>query len=495
MAIYNEKICPLYGLNQHSTECWHDSLTTTCFFTDGIGDIIQNIFNNNTLDTIIRKIRNNFKNNIIPKYYLPFNVENRNEDLKLYHANCIEYIKNLHSIYTNIKLHDESLTKPTGFVRQNSETDSFKCIKNIFNMYNINTNRKYVYTQYEHSGYLPHYIIQLNTINYLFMNYFRKSKNDKSKIQYIYPEIIDFKYYINVLTTNFENNYIYITNLVLHLGRILELLPKSLGVIISSYKKDKEIGQYIYHDQSFITCNNKYYFYDNEGIDDKSINLTTVEFEWKKYLEKKIKFIINELNTKYIDKTDYSMEKFLALIEIIESISDLYNGHHVDSDFAQVGKMYLKNYNIFSLFFIFKTNETSYNDYYKNYNRILYYSDISYYYNNQKILNYISDHQTGIFGYDIYNFPSYIISDLEKGIINNNSNLLNLFLQKDTIATPDYIPLEFYKRISQKFQLMQQLYKTSDIYKEKTDDEIKLEIQQKFKKKYLKYKNKYLNLL
>ena len=351
-----EKICPLYGLNQHFQECWHDSLLTTCFFTDGIGDIIQKIFNDYKIKDINKRIRNNIRYKRIPDYYLPINIENKKEDLIEYYLNCYEYIKNLHTIYNRIKSYNESLERETPIEFKSYETYSYSCIKNMYNMYNINKIEKDVYTINKHYGILPHYLIQLNTINYLFMNFFRKSKEINPKIEYIYPEIIDFKFYINLIAKNFKQNYNYITNLVFHLGRILELLPTSLGVIITSYDKDKYKEKYFNHDQSFITCNNIDYFYDNNGINDEVEYITTVQFQWRRYLEKKIKFIINEINIKFINKTDYSKEKLIALIEIIESISDLFKNHHNEPEFPQVGKKILETTNIYSLLFIFKTN-------------------------------------------------------------------------------------------------------------------------------------------
>ena len=492
-----QKICPLYGLNQHFQECWHDSLTTLCFFSDGIGDKIQNIFNNHNIKEINNRIRNNFKFKKIPEYYLPFNVENTKKDLTKYYKNSYEYVKNLYTIYTNIKSYNESLTQQMPFFRQSSEIESYSCIRNIYNMYNINKIKADPYTINNHSGILPHYVIQLNTINYLFMNFSRKSNTINRNIEYIYPEIIDFKFYIELLSNNFIDNYVYITNLVFHLGRILELLPQSLGVIITSYEKDEDENKNIYytHDQAFITCNKHDYFYDNNGVDDNDNSLTTLKFEWRQYLEKKIKFIIHELNTKFIKKTDYTKEKLLAFIELIESISDFYKNHHIDSNFQQVGKQHLESSNVISLLFIYKNNEKTLSDYYKNYNRIFYYSNLDYYYNNNKTLELKNDFDNGVFGFDKYNFPSYIIDDLKINPKKRKSKLLKLKLPIDNGSdTINYVPLFYYKQISQKLQQMQQIYNTTDVYKQKTNEEIKEELKQRFKQKYQKYKNKYLEL-
>ena len=46
----------------------------------------------------------------------------------------------------------------------------------------------------------------------------------------------------------------------------------------------------------------------------------------------------------------------------------------------------------------------------------------------------------------------------------------------------------------QKMQTMQQLYKSDKEYKEKTEDEIKMDLLQNSNRKYLKYKIKYLEL-
>ena len=93
------KICPINGLKQHSGECWHDAIATSLIFTDNIGDLIQYIFNNNKIDDIISRLRENTL--FIPYYYKPFNINDENIDRFI--DDMIEYVTNLHTIYTNIK--------------------------------------------------------------------------------------------------------------------------------------------------------------------------------------------------------------------------------------------------------------------------------------------------------------------------------------------------------------------------------------------------------
>ena len=104
------------------------------------------------------------------------------------------------------------------------------------------------------------------------------------------------------------------------------------------------------------------------------------------------------------------------------------------------------------------------------------------------------DFNNKLFGFDIYNYPSYIINDIINIPEKKESKILELTLQRDSgVDSFNYVPLIYYKYMLQKMQLMQQLY-SSEEYREKTEDEIKVDLQEKLKKKYLKYKIKYLEL-
>ena len=69
--------CAKFGFNQHSGECWHDSLSMIFCYCDGIGENIQEIFNTEAsfTDFITHLELIKLNSNGIPFELLPPNFE------------------------------------------------------------------------------------------------------------------------------------------------------------------------------------------------------------------------------------------------------------------------------------------------------------------------------------------------------------------------------------------------------------------------------------
>ncbi len=463
-------LCTLYGLKQHKGECWHDALSTVFLFTDGIKEIIQYIFRY-PIQEILSKITHNIRRGIIPEYYLPINIEEK--DLDLFLKNIYEYIKELHFIFNNIKQYEDAMkvsddesdnnskneepaTKKVLHLpriqRQPSRDESIKCTQYIYNLYNINRlpEKKKEFDPNSHGGGNMQFLIQLNIINYTFMNYFRNEK----PVEYLYAESIDFNFYLQNISTNFTNIVLrknYISLLILHLERLIrDILPNTLGVNINCINIYKRAGDS--HAQSFISCDNVDYFYDNNGVDDKNTLdfhegiddlQTTMKFPWREYLNNKFSSIIKYLKENFMDDSQFVGDnrelKIFELSILLNSISDFYNDHiSFDNNGnilkGKIGRNYLNKFYIFNLDFILKSNEINEMDYnLKNIKYINFIERNRQNYINDKIIkintSFTKEKLITEYGYNIFNFPEYIIKNpelLEKEIIAKNLLDLNL---------------------------------------------------------------------
>ena len=87
--------CPKIGFHQHEGECWHDALSTSLLFTDGISEDIQELFNVKDISELqihgkpIQQL-SILDNKLIPVRFLPLNFQfEKDEDRK----KLISYVK------------------------------------------------------------------------------------------------------------------------------------------------------------------------------------------------------------------------------------------------------------------------------------------------------------------------------------------------------------------------------------------------------------------
>ena len=380
--------CPIWGFQQHIGECWHDSLSTIMLFSDGICDIIQQIFKND-IETIITQINKNIDENKIPDYYLPFNIEPSDKDFFKNEVN--EYVRQLYFRYHNeskeVALLDtlKEDIKKYPFFRQPSLDCSLDSIENIFNIVNINNNKPIKYLKDIHGGSTIHDLTVLSVINYCFMNYNRYANLNENK--YITSFYLDLSYN-RLLVTNFNKKAKEILeDYIKYIEYIISLLDTDiLCIAISLINRETKTG----HAQAFIKCNGKLYFYDNNGIEkiDYKFNTTLVEFNWKEYLKTKFLIIIqrikDELLTIELDKLDINTfyEKFLDITKVV---SGFLIGHGDDVTF---GYKMLENMYVDNLIFFKIKNEQNELEYYKKFDQYLY-DGTFFTYNNNKNINHI----------------------------------------------------------------------------------------------------------
>jgi hypothetical protein len=387
--------CPIWGFQQHIGECWHDSLSTIMLFSDGICDIIQQIFKND-IETIITQINKNIDENKIPNYYLPFNIEPSDKDFFKNEVN--EYVRQLYFRYHNeskeVALLDtlKADIKKYPFFRQPSLDCSLDSIENIFNIVNINNNKPTKYLKDIHGGSTIHDLTVLSVINYCFMNYNRYANLNENK--YITSFYLDLSYN-RLLVANFNKKAKEILeNYIKYIEYIISLLDTDiLCIAISLINRTTREG----HAQAFIKCNGKLYFYDNNGIEkiDYKFNTTLVEFNWKEYLKTKFLIIIqrikDELLTIELDKLDINTfyEKFLDITKVVSGFL-IGHGDDVTFGYKMLENMYVDNL----IFFKIEneqndiTNEQNKLEYYKKFDQYLY-DGTFFTYNNNKIINHI----------------------------------------------------------------------------------------------------------
>ncbi len=89
--------CSNRGYGQHLGECWHDSIMTNVSYADGIGDILQIIFDNPDFNI------NQFKSKRLNDKLKPINIED--EDIQDF---ALQYIANFYLRYIN----DKHITTP-----------------------------------------------------------------------------------------------------------------------------------------------------------------------------------------------------------------------------------------------------------------------------------------------------------------------------------------------------------------------------------------------
>ena len=171
---------PQIGFQQHSGECWNDTISTILLYNHTIGDIVQNIFDNFTLEKIFEIIDINVSSGRIPPCLLPINIEESN--IEVYESFILEskdYIKNLYKRYKNESLEipkldaeEKPILIPGGLQRQCSFIESLRSVRSIININNINTNKIYNFDieSQKHGGSLYEIESILSIFNYFLIN-------------------------------------------------------------------------------------------------------------------------------------------------------------------------------------------------------------------------------------------------------------------------------------------------------------------------------------
>ena len=306
-----ECICPIDGIGFHQFQnaCWHDDLMMMFCFADGIKEVIQTILNTYTDDSFVEAfVEDKFKDDN-ESNLLPINIEKENIDL--FKSKCKLYLSSMAKRYYNFI----NAQKIPQLKRQESNMMSEHCVRNIFDINNINTNDINEYKGM--GGSKTHSILTVNMMNYLFY---------KNTPKYIWQYVI-------------RNNTTPISSISLSIrlssNIIIEINQISGGFIVGG------------HVISLFKCNNKYYFYNNEGINDNK-DITIIEFNWFDAITKwsrrvkKQAEICEDLNIiKSAPEFDTIFKKYNNESFIIDSITtyqsqvktndeDIYNNNYIN---------------------------------------------------------------------------------------------------------------------------------------------------------------------
>jgi hypothetical protein len=287
---------------------------------------------------------------------MPINIEP--ENYQLYLKLSEDYINSLYERYINdkqptkvpIKNKPVSPTRswadvaaiPQVLVRQESISMSLGCVKSIYDISNINNISPMKYTYKSHSGLEYHDYVTVATINYFLSSYNTNKYIELDK--YIIDGMIVGK--ISYIIKNLE---------------ILKYNIYNSHAIILSLISDAEHYSEN-HAVAFITCNNKNYFYDNNGISDSN-NMKAVEFNWKDELISRIDGIIKLFTTNKTSNIIEIMKRLFSTSDfnfLIHILSDFFNGkinilnkiNNLPDNIGTIGKSYLNEFYIDSMLFL-----------------------------------------------------------------------------------------------------------------------------------------------
>jgi hypothetical protein len=338
--------CPRLGFNQHLGECWNDGLSTLLLYTDTLSELIQFIFESELYqqkngDTITLRIipewlayLNDYYNN---KELLPPNIEEQN--FKQFIDYGSKYISMLFNRYHNDKKpvtkdkistysstygpvasksdmldyklsfanHSEAFnsgsirragTIRTSRPRADSTPISLACVRNIYEITNLNAINPKLFKEKSHGGNLVHELIIIDIINYFINGYIIKKKPDILTQKYS-PLNPTKNYYINYEIFNLKKNY----DMMMLKHYMTEIRTIYNGAIIIC--ENESSG----HVQSFITCNKINYFYDDNGTTVNNMEPLKY-FDWKSYLIDKFSLAIRN-NSNNIDLSDIYTNRIL----------------------------------------------------------------------------------------------------------------------------------------------------------------------------------------
>ena len=372
--------CPNVGFRNHLGECWHDSYSMVLLYSDGISEIIQNIFDHNPFSTSEELINNilEFGNYYMPEFFLPIHIYNRNvQDMTIFNETALMYLENLYKRYINNKREVKPVDKPMDsktLYRQTSFQETILCTQNIYKLLKYrNLSKEYSYDINEHGSINTDIVFYITYVNYFLLNYILPEKRtqeliDKSPTKFVNIEICSLLQLFKGEPSISKN-----TNIITSLTNINSLIDKSLGITICSISNRNQDP----HQQSFFTCSGEDYFYDDNGFykeeeakaveeaksreetkgteeleeeirkkfekhpqriaDDKYILDTMCKFNWRTYLKQTIAKVIEKLtqaNNGTINLSSYD--------ELRISFSNLYHGY----DRTQIETVKPVTYNI-----------------------------------------------------------------------------------------------------------------------------------------------------
>ncbi len=455
--------CPKIGYNQHIGECWHDALSIILLYSDELSDHHQVLFDNPSFNArnIVKRDPSTFK-----KHLMPINIEL--EDYDLFFNSSEDYINSLYRRYINDKrpispsirsipvspdMKWTDIVSTPSIIRQDSGDMSLGCVKSIYDISNINNVNPIEYTDTNHGGLVNHNYVTVATVNFFLTSYNTNKYIDMSKI----------KLYDTITGT--------IDKVIHNLERI-KINIQNCHAIVLELKSDNYTSG---HAVACIKCNNKYYFYDNNGINHTSDKLS-VEFNWKDELINRIDGIINIFEKYSITEISellkrlFSTNKFNYLNNIF---SDFINGkinilnkiNNRPDKIGNIGRKYLYNFHISDMNFLTLKDIPDYIDIEEQL-QIVYDEDLLINdYNNKRTLefieNYVSkvnyDSLFNLFKYSLLSNNSMISDKVFNYIINNNPrgvnaitsdnrNLLFAFItMMDSVDDKNYKNLELKK--------------------------------------------------
>ena len=382
--------CPILGYYQHKGECWHDSLSMVLLYSDGLSGHIQNVFENDfNIDECIESAKQN------PPFLIPKNIEDKDYDEFIQLSKI--YISELQSRYINEKLPIKTLLDKSPIktlFRRNSKSETLSCTYTIYEIMNINIYPKYFKTWKldSHGGNLFNDVIIISLFNYFLLNYF-PNKVEK-QLKFINMKTIDLynpkEFDPNFLVYKLDDLKLdsYIKSLLVNISLLDDKLNNCIGIVLNIYHKykiDKTFGEIKEdpnisgHIMSFIKCNDKLFFYDNNGVieddpnyesdedhdDDpqvyqsysyklrKSGRKLLVEFDWIKYLRDRIAF------AKPMLESLMSMDRIhkLELLKIILLSFSEFIYIKKTKEKISYGRDYLKDYFIYLFEIVLKSEK------------------------------------------------------------------------------------------------------------------------------------------
>ena len=403
--------CPMIGYINHAGECWNDTLMTIICFSDGrIGKKVQNFFKyihtkiksdktNTNPDKLIRELLTNYDNEKYRKkiglYLLPLNVNVENPDnMLIFQDNAIKYIIFMYRRFMNniaaksAQIHNQENT--LRITRQISEYTSVYCTMFIYNISNININKKNQWNRLEHGGNTFTTHIVLCIINYFIMTIqndliISVKENNKSialPIDHTNIKSLDPKE-MNLIT-NSSNLFLY--NEKNYQEFVIDNILKDsiVALLTVAYPNtDKtHTDKNIMHSVAYFKCNNKSKYY-NDNADESGNLVYQLDVDWKKTIKKQMviynttkKYQIFDTLTNKSNQLDVKIINFVSLVKSIDKYKKQSNLNYF-SNYTSYNDLYTY-FNIKSLDYsgYFNYNDNNYNNYNNNYNDIIYNNSI-----------------------------------------------------------------------------------------------------------------------
>ncbi len=461
---------PKLGFQQHDGECWNDTLSTLLLYNHTTGDIIQDIFNNFTIEQIFEKIDKNISSGKIPSCFFPINIEETNKkEFDYFVTQSKIYIENMYNRYKNELLkvpkldsQEKPILIPGIPQRECSYDESINSVKSILDITNINNMLPIVFDIEEHGADYKEYVTIINIANCFLIN-FDIDSNPGKPLQYLYYKYFNLdQYYFEKIDEVNRDTIISINN---HIDEIITILKGDTYGIRLHIRNNT--GSHVV---GIFNGDHKSYFYDDNGVDDypreyidengrfiipiktymtiKSNDILIKKFEY-------IKFLLNQniLESKTFKIEENSKDELINKVtNIFKAINLIFNGYKYFDEITQefkkipekfksdtVGMKYImeQNYEIRYLAIIMKSEYVDEKQYYLNQDLFTYIT-----FNNnkavQQIINYM-DIKNIEYYFDISNMGKnfYIIAHILENYQNININQYYYLYNILEEASPD----------------------------------------------------------